>query len=135
MRTPAGRKSRKPSVHRSACAIMRFVRVLSPPPPPPPLIGAEELELGAEESGLVRSSTKVPESRCWMRFADGAGEPGGVVPKAHMTCCCVSVFACARGVSLVLLTWAGTRTGMVYVNFGVVPFVCFQGDNGHEGLC
>jgi hypothetical protein len=46
---------------------------------PPPVV---EIEV---EVGLVKSSWKVPESRCCWRVASADGELGGTVPKAHMT--------------------------------------------------
>jgi hypothetical protein len=38
-----------------------------------------------EATGLVRSSWKVPESRCCWRSALGSEELGACVPKAHIT--------------------------------------------------
>jgi len=90
-------------------------------------VGAtEEVDEGlplveVEEMGLVRSSSKVPESRCCWRVASDADELGGIVPKAHMTFCSVSELAFTNYKHRWVQKWNEPRTGIVKANWGGVP--------------
>ena len=72
---------------------------IAPPccePPAPPAFDAAGLlsDDPSPESCFVKSNESVPDDRCCCKFADTEDEPGFVVPKAQMSDCVVSEFAC-----------------------------------------